>query len=330
MTILPITRCRYTVPAIIGLCFAVAIVQTIFGNPESIGAIWCNVGASALIATCLWDIIDRYHLVRSRSKLTFMLTFVLLTTATGFPLQFMPSFITPAMESRHGNLPSWLLLLALGGQLLCLTLLLRTWQRRHAPLAYLSIGLIIGLLSTLHPHFLFWLLLLPSAFYQMRSFSWRNLWSTVTGGVLSVWIVYVITFLMADEASADKMLLSYAAVTTFDLPDLRSLGLWALLYFALFSVPATFLAITGILPGSGDSVRTHSSMALISAIIFTLLALTFVDGALLPIYIGLIGLFLATQFSILISHWQNAVYEWWIIAILVAMLALGVVPFFLY
>lgn len=329
MTFLPITRCRYTVPAIVGLCFAVAIAQTIFGNPESIGAIWCNVGASALIATCLWDIIDRYHLVRNRSKLTFMFAFVSLTAATGFPLQFMPASITPAMESRHGALPSWLLLLALGGQLLCLALMLRTWQRRHAPLAYLSIGLIIGLLSTLHPHFLFWLLLLPAAFYQMRSFSWRNLWSTVSGIILSAWIVYAVTFLMADETSADKVLLSYTKLAAFDLPDLRDMGLWALLYFALFSVPATFLAIAGILPGSGDSVRTHSSMALISALIFTLLAFSFVDGALLPVHIGLIALFLATQFSILISHWQNAVYEWWVTFILLAMLALGVAPFFL-
>jgi len=329
MTFLPITRCRYTVPVIVGLCFAVAIVQTLFGLPESIGAIWCNVGAAALIATCLWDIIDRYHLIRSRSKLAFMFAFVLLTTATGFPLQFMPSTITPAMENRRESLPSWLLLLALGGQLLCLALMLRTWQRRHAPLAYLSIGLIIGFLSTLHPHFLFWLLLLPSAFYQMRSFSWRNLWSALTGVIVSVWIVYVVTFLIADEASADKMLLSYSTFMSFDLPDLRSMGLWTLLYFALFSIPAMFLAIAGILPGSGDSVRTHSSMALISALIFTLLALTFVDGALLPIYIGLIALFLATQFSILISHWQNAVYEWWVTAVLLAMLALGVVPFFI-
>lgn len=329
MAICPLSHCRYTVPAIVGLCLAVAIVQTIFGISESVGAIWCNVGASALIATCLWDIIDRFHLVRNRSGFTFLLAFVLLTTAIGFPLQFMPSAVTPAMESQPGSLPSWLLLLALGGQVLCLTLMLHTWQRRHAPLAYLSIGLIIGLLASLHPHFLFWLILLPSAFYQMRSFSWRNLWSSLTGVILSTWIIYVLTFLTTDEASADLLLISYSSLTAFDMPDLRNMELWTLLYFALISAPAVLLGITGILPGSGDSVRTHSSMALISALIFTLLALTFVDGTLFPVYTSLISLFLATQLSIHLSHWQNAVYEWWITIILLAMLALGVVPFFL-
>lgn len=329
MAIFPLTHCRYTVPAIVGLCLAVAIVQTIFGISENVGAIWCNVGASALIATCLWDIIDRFHLVRSHSALTFMLTFVLLTSAIGFPLQFMPSAVTPAMDSCSGSLPSWLLLLALGGQLLCLALMLRTWQRRHAPLAYLSIGLIIGLLASLHPHFLLWLILLPSAFYQMRSFSWRNLWSSLTGVILSTWIIYVITFLTADETSADRLLLSYSTLTAFDMPDLRDMDLWTLLYLALVSAPAALLGITGILPGSGDSVRTHSSMALISALIFTLLALIVVDGTLFPVYTSIIALLFATQLSIHLSHWQNAVYEWWIIILLLAILALGVVPFFL-
>lgn len=327
MTFLPISRCRYTAPLVILLVFAVAATQTVVGGTRYVVTIWSGVGVASLVAAILWDEMNRMRLVRSRSVVTYMIAFVLLTTAaTVPPLFFFP--VAPDEGVRPSESPMWLPLVALGGQAICVTVLLNQWQCRYMPVAWLVVGLVTGGLSTLHAHFLLWLLWLPGAFYQMRCFSSRNVWAALTGTVLAVWLVYAGTFIFAGAAMADKMLSAYATFADFSMPEIRDVGLWPALCFALYAVPALFFSLVGLLPSSGDSVRAGGSKGFLGAAMLVTLAWTVADGTLLAVHLTTVAFFLAIQVSIWISNTSNAVGEWWVTLTIAAMLALGVVPFF--
>jgi hypothetical protein len=327
MTFYPITRNHSIAPTLVTCSIVVALLQTLLGPSGLLGALWTNLGASALIAACLWDMNSRYHFLGSRGNYAFMMGLVLLPAALNLPLLHLADMVSPALDGGpQGLLPSWMMLVAVGVLVVLLFLAFGAWQMRQGTVLYLFLGALIGGLSLLHAHFLYWAVLIPVVLYHSRSFSWRNLWSAFTGVVLGLWVVYFLTFLV-DEATADALLAGLPAqLIEFDSLEITHYALWPLIYMAGFSIPVLILSLTGFLPGVGDSIRTRDSLSLISSCSIFFLILAIFDGALLPVYVALMAVTLTLQLSIRQGMLQSAAVEWWNFLYLIFLLLLGAVP----
>jgi hypothetical protein len=327
MTFYPISRNHSIAPTLVVSSLVVALLQTLLGPSGLLGAIWCNVGASALIAACLWDMNSRYHFLGSHGNYAFMMGMVLLPAAMNLPLLHLPDLVSPRPDGGpQALLPSWMPVAATLVLVALLFLGFSAWQRREASLLYLVLGLFLGGLTLLHAHFFYWVLLIPIVLYHSRSFSARNFWSAATGVVLGLWIGYFLTFLV-DAPTADALLTSLPRrLITFHSLEITHYALWPLVYMAGFSIPVLILSLTGFLPGVGDSIRTRDSLSLISSFSIFFLLLALFDGALLPVYVALIAVTLTLQLSIRQGLLQSAVGEWWTFLYLLFLLLLGAVP----
>jgi hypothetical protein len=327
MTFYPITRNHSIAPTLVVTSLVVALLQTLFGPAGNLGALWSNVGLSALIAACLWDMNSRYHFVGSHGNYAFMMGMVLLPAALNLPLLHLTSMVTPALDGGpQGLLPSWMMGVAEVALVALLFLAFSAWQQRSASVLYLCVGALLGGLTLLHAHFLYWVVLIPVILYHTRSFAWRNWWSALTGVVLGGWIVYFLTFLV-DEPTADTLWQRLPEqLVAFDSLEITHYALWPLVYMAGFSIPVLILSLTGFLPGVGDSIRTRDSLSLISSFSIFFLVLALFDGALLPVYVALIAVTLTLQLSIRQGMLQSVANEWWNFLYLLFLLLLGAVP----
>ncbi len=327
MTFYPITRNHSIAPTLVVSSLIVALLQTFLGASVNFGAIWSNVGASALIAACLWDMNSRYHFIGSHGNYAFMTGMVLLPAAMNLPLLHLTDMVSASLDGGPQSLlPSWMMIVAVAALVLLLFLAFGAWQQRSASVLYLVLGALIGALTMLHAHFLYWALLIPAVLYHSRSFSLRNLWSALTGIVLGLWVVYFLTFLVqGDEADALLFALPGELISFHNL-EVTHYTLWPLIYMAGFSVPVMILSLTGFLPGVGDSIRTRDSLSLISTFSIFFLILALFDGALLPVYVALLAVMLTLQLSIRQGMLQSAANEWWHLLYLIFLLLLGAVP----
>ena len=155
-----------------------------------------------------------------------------------------------------------------------ISLQMSLWQRRVAIIKHLLLGLIIGLISTLHPHLILIVLLLPIAGYYMRCLSPRNLLSAITGTALGIWIIYLIVCILpllgskeGGIAAADRMIMAYLPpnlsplISNQVLPLGRGTEGVSLTPLTLYLVLLLFIhTLTSFAVDLGQSVRTEASI----------------------------------------------------------------------
>ena len=230
----PLSRVPYIPPLLILLSIALVVAQMILGD-ANVMALWVNWIISGCVAAGIWYVTKNYHLCGIYEGKAFTISWPILSACLNFTLCHFPH--------TEQFIMGILLLLAM---LSVLSLLLSVWQDAYSVGKHLIVGLIIGLTSTLLPHTLLWLLLLPLVSYHMRSWSTRNTFSTLTGAILGIWFVYCALFFWGGNVEegetvismADQMILNYGSIVQPDNFDLLSVGfgLWQWLFLGLIAL----------------------------------------------------------------------------------------------
>lgn len=303
------------VPINIGLNLALVVAQSILSD-ASVMALWVNWVASAFLAGGVWDMVSRYRLGHTSAGMAVPLSWTFICVVLNFTLIHFPSFE-----------PQWKCLLQEFCLLGIVMLAINTWQVTIATGRYMIIGLIIGVLSVIMPHTLAWVFMLPWAFYCLRSWSWRNWWSAITGVALGIWVAYCGLFFFIDEALADGLFARYAVLFDIASPD-RADGftLWHWLFIAAMALMLVSYAASGFFLNVGDSLRGHASLTLISSFSLAMTVLALLDLDHLSIYVGIMSIFLSIQVSVHHASLHSIVHEWWVIFSLAIFLAFGVLP----
>jgi len=280
--------------------------------------LWINWAVAGVLSSGIWHIVSRFRLDGGASVRAFAISWPLLTGSLCFTYCHFPQ-----TDQWLQGIIQQLAMLAF------ISLQMSLWQRHQAILKHLLLGLIIGLTSTLIPHTLLWVLLLPISSYYMRSWSMRNMMSALTGILFGIWVIYLVLFFVMGMEAADEMILQYAVlVTPIDFSPLMALNLWQYTYLGFIALLLLLYSFSGLAISVGQSVRAEASILLISALSLALALLFAFDAQHLTAYIGMFALFLGLQLTIHQANLNAAINEWWILLILVISTALCVIPIF--
>ena len=311
----PLSHFRLITPLLILLSAGVMAALVAVGGYDVVplGLIWAAAG---LLSAGIWNIVSRFSLDGGANVKAFAISWPLLSLSTDFAYCYLPH-----TDLFYRSLAEQFAMLAI------LTLEMSLWQHRHAILKHLLIGLILGLVSTLLPHALTWLLMLPVACYFMRCWSARNILSALTGVVLGIWFVYCGVFLVCGMATADGVVGQYAQL--LQRPDLgalaATLGVWQYTFLGLMALLLVMYSISATVLSPG-SVRVGASIKLVSVLSFLLVLLMLADLSHLTDYLCLFAFFLSLQLTIHQANIHSAVYEWWTLLILLIIMALCILP----
>jgi hypothetical protein len=222
-----------------------------------------------------------------------------------------------------------------------ISLQMSLWQRRIAIIKHLLLGLIIGLISTLHPHLILLVLLLPIAGYYMRCLSPRNLLSALTGTVLGIWIIYLILCILPLLGSkeggieaADQMIMAYspyrllsAPLQTFLTPQ-TLFSPWQLALLVYVVLLLLIHTLTSLAVDLGQSVRAEASIMMLSISSIAFIVLLIFDASHLSIHLVTLALLLALLLTIHQANAHHPLVEWWILLIQLVGMALCLLPLF--
>lgn len=274
---------------------------------------------AGVLSAGIWHIVSRFSLDGGINVRAFAISWPLLSLTSNFSYCYFAH-----TDLFYKNIAQLVAMLGI------LTLFMSIWQRRQSILKHLAIGLIIGLISTLIPHAVLWLLLLPIASYYMRSWSSRNMFSTLTGSLLGIWFVYCFLALWQGIPAADKMIEQYAIIMQKDDIQtlIQSIGLWQSLFLGVTALLLVFYSAIARLINTG-SMRSSSSILLIATLSLMLIVLLLLDQRHLTTYLNMFALFLSLQLTINQSNLHSALNEWWILVLLLIFTALSILPFFL-
>lgn len=281
--------------------------------------LWINWVMAGVLSAGIWHIVSRFSLDGGINVRAFAISWPLLSLTSNFSYCYFAH-----TDLFYKNIAQLVAMLGI------LTLFMSIWQRRQSILKHLAIGLIIGLISTLIPHAVLWLLLLPIASYYMRSWSSRNMFSTLTGSLLGIWFVYCFLALWQGIPAADKMIEQYAIIMQKDDIQtlIQSIGLWQSLFLGVTALLLVFYSAIARLINTG-SMRSSSSILLIATLSLMLIVLLLLDQRHLTTYLNMFALFLSLQLTINQSNLHSALNEWWILVLLLIFTALSILPFFL-
>lgn len=323
----PLSKFSYTTPLLILLSIALVVAQMILDD-ANVYALWTNWTFAGIISVGIWYVTKLYKLCGVNEGKSITISWPLLCACLNFSLCHFP-------YTEH----FWWGILLIIAMLSALAILLSLWQGTSTVGWHLVIGMLIGFISTLLPHTLLWLLLLPLVDYHMRSWSWRNASGTLTGAVLSIWIVYCTLFLWEEYMgptasglfSADQVLRNYALLIDPENFNLMSVGfdLWQLLFLSLMALLVIIYSISALLLNVGNSIRTDASISLISTLSISMVVLLFFDITHLSLYISLLALFLSIQLTIHQANVRTSFNEWWTLFIILAMMSLTALPLWL-
>lgn len=314
----PLSHFRPITPLLILLSAAVVVTLTLLGDADPM-YLWINWAMAGVLSTGIWHIVSRFSLDGGVNLRAFAISWPLLSLTSNFSYCYFAH-----TDLFYKNIAQLIAILAI------LTLFMSLWQRRQAILKHLYIGLIIGLVSILIPHAVLWLLLLPIASYYMRSWSARNMFSTLTGTLLGIWFSYCGIALWLGLPAADSIIQQYAVIMQED--DIQQLvqgiGLWQSLFLGVTALLLVIYSLMARFINTG-SVRTSSSILLIATLSLMLIVLFMLDMRHLTTYLNMFALFLSLQLTINQSNLHSALNEWWILGLLLIFTALSVLPFFL-
>lgn len=310
-----LTRYKECTPICITLCIIATTLQSLFLCPrEEVWKLWVNLCLAILFSYGVKDTLTRHRLGYGKANFAIGIGTIFISAAANISQIHLP-------QSFFG-----LQFIVAAGAVGIIKLTLLTWQNRSAPFIYLSIGVIIGTLSSLLPVILLWLLFLPVLLYYMRCFSGRNLWNIIFGVAISLWSIYVLHMLSGGFSLADKWLdrltegfpFTTPAFSAFPLPVLYTLIGLALL------IPAYSLA--GFLLNIGDSIHAHCSISCFA--LFSLLAplMFFADSTQTGVCITWAFVFLSSLISIYIANKNSFIAEWWTTILMLLMIGIEILP----
>lgn len=317
--ILPFSNYRYITPVMILLSILLVVALMILG-PYSSTMLWSNWIMSLALTTGVWHIVSRFRLEGGSDVRAFAIALPFINGA----LQI--SYCYFCTQKQFDELRVEVLALVV-----ILILAMNLWQQRECILEQISLGLIIGITSTLVPHIVYWLLLIPLFCYHMRCWSLRNVLAALTGILLGIWILYFSTFAAEGEAKADAMLINYATLIPsgeYHLP-VDGYGVWQYLFLAVHAIVVIGYGISGIVVNVGQTVRTTSSIYLISSLCILLVGLLFADPQHMTSYLCLLAILTSIQITIRQANSRSLAVEWSILFITLASTALSLLPLFI-
>lgn len=316
MALFPLSRYKVTTFLLI-LLSALLIVGQNFLTDVNPFFLWGNWLSAGLLALGIWYLMGRFHLGGVSEGKSLAITWPLMSVTQNFALLYF--------DPSYSYIRGLLVLFALMG---IITLALSTWQEEQSTIRSLSIGLLIGLSSTVFPHSILWLILVPFITFHMRSASSRNVFSILTGALMGVWMNYCLLFILLGEAAANAMLLQYADI--INLSDytaaLSSFSLWQWLYLAMLTLLVIVYSISAMLLGTGHSVRASASIMLLSTVSIAEVLFLCFDLSNTALYISQLTLFLCVQLSIHQANLRSSVNEWWTICIILLVVAISILP----
>lgn len=311
------------------LSIGLVVAQMILDDANEL-ALWINWLFAGVFSAGIWHVTKRYHLCGIYDGKSFTISWPILSASLNFSLCHFPN-------TEH----FYIGILSLMAMLVALSLLLSVWQEEQSAGRHMLVGIIIGLVSTLLPHALMWLFLLPLVTYHMRSWSLRNIFSTLTGAVLGIWIVYCSLFLREElvggytEGSmwmqSGQIIRNYAYIINFESYEqlIEGFGLWHWLFLGLIALLVLVYSISAMFLNVGNSIRAGASISLVSTLSLFLVVLSFFDIAHLSIYLSLLSFFLCIQLTIHQANLRTSLNEWWTLIVIISMMALTALPLFI-
>jgi hypothetical protein len=298
----------------IGLVVALMFLSD--ANPK---ILWINWAIAGVLSTGIWHIVSRFRLDGGASVKAFAISWPLLTLTLNFTYCYFP-----LNDLFYKSIIQQLAMLAF------VSLEMSLWQRHKAIIKHILLGLIIGLTSTLIPHTILWIFLLPIASYYMRSWSIRNMMSAITGILMGIWVIYLVLFFGTSMESADQMFMKYVnIVQPIDFSPLIGLNMWQYIFLGFIALLLVIYSFSGLAISVGQSIRAEASIILISALSLALGVLSFFDIQHFTTYIGMLSLFLSMQLTIHQANLNSAIIEWWILFIILVGTTLCILPLFI-
>lgn len=276
---------------------------------------WAVAGGCAFI---LWDIIEKHRLAslgrnHSRSIAWALISLMLNFVAVNFP----------------GETHDFRSLSLLVGFISFLYISIESWQLKIAPLHYLILGTIVGLLSTYYSFCLYWLLLFPALFYFMRSWSKHNLASLGFGFFFSIWLRYIIQYLIFGEASADNIILSYLSVIEHLIPDTFNYNIYEWIFIAITALLIIIYSIMGFAVNMTKTVKASATITMLSLLSLIISIISIVDISHLTNYIAILALFMSAHMTNLQSYANDIKIDIFILIILLVYAVLDILPIIL-
>lgn len=311
----PLSRNPY-VPTLLILCsLALTVAQYLLGAGEWLPLVINWIGAGAL-ATGIWTILTRYTLGQEGHCQAIYISWPVIATSLNLALCTM------------GGYEVWMDIFTLSCFLIILAIALGTWQQKKSSWSYFLIGVIVGLMTFCQARLLLLallLLLLLVVFYHMRTWSWRNFWSLITGNVLGLWCLYVASFfLMGEEWADDRILQTFTNIgiqTT-----LPQLDVWQWMFIALLLVEMLFFAVIGLFRNIGTSIRVHSSIVMLITLTLIQLGFSVITLANYQQHLGILSLYMSIQLSLHNINLRTEANEWWTVSIVVLCMLMVAIP----
>ena len=330
----PLTTYRHITPLLILLSLGLVVVLMLLGAapPRTLILGWIIAG---LLTVGIRHIVARFRLDGGASVKAFAIGWPLLTVVQcsviclfSSPLTLNPSPLPPLLQQ-----------LAI---ITIISLQMSLWQRRVAIIKHLLLGLIIGLISTLHHHLILLVLLLPITGYYMRCLSPRNLLSAITGIVLGIWIIYLILCILpllgskeGGIATADQMIMAYSPyrllsspLQTFQPPQTTQtlFSPWQLALLVYVVLLLLIHTLTSLAVDLGQSVRAEASIMMLSIVSIAFIVLLILDASHLSIHLVTLALLLALLLTIHQANPHHPLVEWWILIIQLVGIILAILP----
>lgn len=319
----PLSQYRYSTHLLVGLSAATCATLALTGQApvRDLAVLWVMAG---VLSAGIWALVSRFRLDGGARVKAYAICWPLLAHW----LCFVRSYVAVPSSAEGLAAAAWpmvpITLLAL------VMLAMSLWQQPDSIGRQLTMGLIIGLVSTVMPHVALWLVTLPAASYYMRSWSDRGIMSSLTGAVVAVWMVYCAVFFVASPSAAHAMLSHYGSIVLeprLSLLTAASPASWRA-YVVLTGLLLLVYSLSGLAVEVGQSVRAQASIQLVSVLGLMMLALALLFPASAAASLSTLPLLLAVQLTIHQANITTALNEWWTVAIVVASAALCLAPTF--
>ena len=325
----PFSTYRHITPVLIFLSLGLVVVLMLLGAapPRTLILSWIIAG---LLTVGIRHIVARFRLDGGASVKAFAIGWPLLTVVQCSVCCLFPSDLSNLLWQQLAIIT-------------IISLQMSLWQRRVAIIKHLLLGLIIGLISTLHPHLILIVLLLPITGYYMRCLSPRNLFSAITGTVLGIWIIYLILCILpllgskeGGIAAADRMIMAYSPQNLLCLSEATKgnnlltilLSPWQIAMLVYVVLLLLIHTLTSLAVDLGQSVRAEASIIMLSIVSIAFIVLLILDASHLSIHLVTLAMLLALLLTIHQANAHHPLVEWWILLIQLVGMALCLLPLF--
>lgn len=302
---------------IVALSLVPVLLQFFFSGAGAImlGANWLAAG---LFAWIIWDDIERHHLGLVDRNHSISISWALISMVLNYAY----------VNFNEYEIDQYTLFVV-GGFLIILSVSMRSWQMKVAPLQFILSGVIIGLLSSRSSYCLLWIILFPVIFYHMRSWSKENWGSVITGIILAVWMSYAVRLIFIGEESVGHLWHNYSNFVDGLLPDPLTYSIWEWIFLVFTALLLIIYSISGFFLEVAKTVKANASIIMLSTLSLILTIISLIDLSHLPNYLGLLSIFLSYQISIHQSCIIDAKNDWWTVSILILYAVFSIFPIFL-